>query len=348
LLKNWLKSPPNQKLFEAFFPPTPMNLALNQSTGFASEPSRADAFIDVHHHFNPTFRDNEGNPWSIEMALAELDQNGITAAIASMGPFRDPSLKERPWQIREWNEWAGKLCLDHPGRFGLFASLPVSHIDLAVVEIAHVYDVLHVDGINLTTNDGDVWLSDERYWPIFEELNRRNAAVFVHPAPTSLCESICQAYGSDLVSPAWLEFPMNTTRAILGLLTKGVTRSFPNIRFIFCHGGGAMPLMLGRIVGFSGWKTVGPDKLAALFPDGLYEEFGKLYFDCAQAYAPETIDLLQRMVPNSHLLFGSDYSYFPVAHSIEQFSALCLNKDIRTAIRSGNSAALFPRFSKVK
>jgi hypothetical protein len=76
------------------------------------------------------------------MALEELDRNGIATAVASMGPFNDPSLRERPWQIRKWNEWATKLCLQHPGRFGLFASLPLSHVDLSVVEIGYAYDVL--------------------------------------------------------------------------------------------------------------------------------------------------------------------------------------------------------------
>jgi predicted TIM-barrel fold metal-dependent hydrolase len=147
-----------------------------------------------------------------------------------------------------------------------------------------------------------------------------------------------------LISPPWLEFPMNTARAILGLLAKGVTRKYPDIRFIFSHGGGAMPLLLGRIAGFADWRTVGPEKLAELFPDGIYSEFGKLYFECAQAYAPETMNLLRQVLPVSHILFGSDFSYFPLASSVEQFASLPLNEDTRKAIGGGNAAALFSRF----
>jgi hypothetical protein len=48
--------------------------------------SQGAVSIDAHHHFNPTFMDNESNPWSVQMALAEPDRNGIASAIASLGP----------------------------------------------------------------------------------------------------------------------------------------------------------------------------------------------------------------------------------------------------------------------
>lgn len=302
--------------------------------------------IDIHHHFNPAGKDNDGSAWSIEMALDQMDENGITAAIASLGPVSDWTNPDRPSRVRAWNEWGSKTCLDHPGRFGLFASLPLPHIDLALAEIAYAFDVLKVDGIAMSTNEGDLWLSDDRNRPIFDELNRRKAVIFVHPAPTSQCGALSRAYGGPDVSSPWLEFPVNSARAILGLLAKGITRSHPDIRFIFCHGGGVMPLLLGRIAGFSGWKTVGPAKLTELFPDGIYAEFQKFYFDCGQAYAPETMALLQRIVPTSHLLFGTDFSYFPISHSIAELAALDLTPDDRAAIAGGNAATLFPRFSQ--
>ena len=311
--------------------------------GLVRSASHRAVSIDVHHHFNPTLKDNEGNPWSVQMALEELDRNSISSAIASLGPVDDSGSDQRPRRVRNWNEWGTRTCLDYPGRFGLFASLPLPNIDLALAEIAYVYDVLHVDGIGMSTNEGDIWLGDERNEPIFSELNRRNAVVFVHPAPTSRCAAISRGYGGDAISSPWIEFPMNTARAILGLLANGVTRTCPNIRFIFSHGGGAMPFLLARIAGFSEWRTVGSERLKFLFPDGVYAEFGKLYFECAQAYASETMDLLRRVVPPSHLLFGSDFSYFPIAHSSEVFSALALEADAEKAIGGGNAAALFPR-----
>jgi len=293
--------------------------------------------IDVHHHFYPTSKDNEGRDWSIDAAIEGMDRNGIAVAIGSLPPAPGA-------QARAWNEWATTLCVDHPGRFGLFASLPLRDIDACLVEIAHAYDVLHADGIGLPTSDGDVWLSDARFTPVFAELDRRKAVVFVHPYPTSQCRALSRAYGGDLVSPPWLEFPTNTARAILGLLARGVTRMLPDIRFIFCHGGGVMPLLLGRIAGFAGWPSVGAETLEAAFPGGIYAGFERLYFDCAQAYAPEAFQLLRRLVPVSQLLFGTDFPYFPVAYAAREFADLKLDVDIVEAVGGGNAAALFPRF----
>ena len=106
-----------------------------------------------------------------------------------------------------------------------------------------------------------------------------------------------------------------------------------------------MPILLGRLAGFAGWQSVGPERLKALFPDGVYAEFGKLYFECAQAYAPETIEMLLKIVPPSHLLYGSDFSYFPISHSVELFRSLTLPDELRTMIAAANAKAILPRWS---
>ncbi len=302
--------------------------------------------IDVHHHLYPTGRDNEGRPWSVEATLEQLHRNGIHAAVGNLPPTPDAGVDDGPARARRWNEWGAQLCRDHPGRLGLFACLPLRDIDAALAELAHAYDALHVDGISLPTNDGDTWLSDDRFTPLLEEFDRRNAVLFVHPAATSRSDPDRRAYGGDLVSPPWLEFPTNTARTILGLLIKGIPRRYPGIRFIFCHGGGTMPALLGRIAGFDGWDTIGAETLERTFPGGIHAGFAHFYYECAQAYAPEMFALLRRVTPASHLLFGSDYSYFPVGHSVEQLRALGLDGDTHSAVAGGNAASLFPRLEK--
>ena len=296
--------------------------------------------IDVHHHFAPSGKDNEGRAWTVAGSLDEMDRNGVDAAIGSLPPVGDGG----PSRARAWNEWGARLCADHPGRLGLFATLPLSAMDDALGALAYAIDVLRADGVGLPTSYGDVWLSDERFEPLLAEMDRRRVVVFVHPYARSQCRAVGTAYGGDLVTPPWLEFPTNTARLILGLLVRGVNRRYPGIRWIFAHGGGTMPVLLGRIAGFDGWDSVGPDTLARVFPGGIHAGFADFYVECAQAYAPESFALLQRLLPASHLLFGSDYTYFPVAHSVRALDALKLGD---SALASGNALSLFPRFASV-
>lgn len=300
--------------------------------------------IDVHHHFEPSAKNVDGTAWTIEGALDQLDRNGVDTAIAFAGPILDTDAKEARQRARRINEWSTQLCVDHPGRFGLFASLPMNDVDGTLAEIAYAFDVLKADGVGLVTNYQDAWLGDPKFEPIFEELNRRKAVVYVHPAGAPCCTPATLSYEKGSISTPWVEFPTNTARTILSLWNARITQRMPDIRFIFCHGGGVMPILLGRIAGFNDWKSVGPDRLAELFPQGIYAEFAKLYFECAQAYAPETFDLVRKVVPPTHLLFGTDYSYFPVAHAVGQFNALQMPDDLRRRIRGANAAALLPRW----
>lgn len=301
--------------------------------------------IDVHHHFEPSAKNHDGTPWSIEKALDEMDRNAIATAIGYAGPVFADAGDSGHKKARETNEWSTQLCRRHAGRFGLFASLPMTDVDAALSEIAYAFDVLGADGVGLATHYDGAGLGDVRFRPIFEELNRRKAAVYVHPAHAPCATASTLAYESDLITAAWIEFPTNTARTILSLWTAGITRTMPDLKFIFCHGGGVMPILLGRLAGFTGWQGVGPERLKTLFPDGVYAEFAKLYFECAQAYAPETIAMLRAIVPPSHLLFGSDFSYFAISHAVERFRSLTLPDDLREMIAGANAAAILPRWS---
>ena len=61
---------------------------------------------------------------------------------------------------REVNEAGRRAVVDHPGRFGLLASLPLPDVDAAMAEIAYCCDHLDVDGFVLLTNVGGTYLGD--------------------------------------------------------------------------------------------------------------------------------------------------------------------------------------------
>src|SRR5262249_29282802 len=132
------------------------------------------------------------------------------------------------------------------GRFGLFAVLPLPDVDAAVAEIAHCCDRLAVDGFALLTNVGGTYLGDASREPIFRELNRRRARVFIHPTSPP-----CWQHTSFGRPRPMIEFLFDTTRAVVDLVLNGVVARHPDIEFIIPHAGATLPMIIERVGVFS-------------------------------------------------------------------------------------------------
>ena len=283
--------------------------------------------------------------WSAQAAVAGMDGSGIATGMAYPGPIASGSDGERRDKARAWNEFGAKIGLDYPGRFGLFASLPFPNVDNCIAEIDFALSHLKADGFGIATSYGERWLGDESFWPIYEKLNSHAAVVFVHPHDASCCVPDKMTYNSALADGPWIEWPINTARAIMNLIVSGTRRRFPRIRFIFAHGGGVAPLLVKRISGFTAWADVGEEGLKRHFPEGIEAEFGKLYFECAQAAWATNMNALRSLVPDSQILFGSDFPFFPLSYGTRQFARLALPRQTRQAIARGNAAAILPKWA---
>lgn len=304
--------------------------------------------IDVHHHIRPPGASAAIMKfmahWSPAGAVEDMDKNGVATGMAYPGPILSGTEAERSAKARMWNEFAAKLGQDYPGRFGLFASLPFPHVEASLAEIDHALDQLNADGFGLSSSYGDLWLGDPQLWPIYEKLNSRDAVVFMHPNDASCCTPDKMTYNRAMMEGSWIEWPMNTARTILSLMVSGTLRRFPRIRFIFSHGGGVMPLLINRISGLANWPEVGKEGLESLLPDGPQAEFRKLFFDCAQACSPTNMAALRSLVPDTQILFGSDYPIFPMDYAAKSFEGLEVPRQTKIAIANANARAILKRW----
>ena len=261
--------------------------------------------IDVHHHFyapnvNAMLAARGELPavskaWSIENSLADMDRSNVERALLSATPDADLS----PAMARATNEYAAALVQQHPGRFGFFGALPVPDIDACLTEIAHALDVLGAQGIGLFTSYGTAYLGDPALDPVFAELDRRKAVVYTHPTLNACCADIVPG-----IPPTAIEFGTDTTRAIANLVFSGTTVKYPNVRFIFSHGGGTMPFLIGRFV-----NLAKQPRMAARLPGGLMAELQRFYYETAQVANRGAMASLRELVPASHVLFGTDFPY---------------------------------------
>src|SRR6185503_12000666 len=105
-----------------------------------------------------------------------MDKGGVATAVVSVtNPglwFGDRAVTNS--LTRTCNDFGAKLVQDHPGRFGLFAAMPLPDVDATLKEIDYAYSALKADGVGLFTSYGDTWLGNPAYRPVMEELNRRN------------------------------------------------------------------------------------------------------------------------------------------------------------------------------
>src|SRR5262249_37217085 len=233
---------------------------------------------DVHHHFLPKFhvdamtapgRRAGGAPpaWSPAASLEEMDKSGIATAVLSIaqpGVWYGDNVEEARRLARELNEYGAKLVADHKGRFGLFAVIAPPDAQGSLKEIAYALDTLKADGIGLLTSYQDKYLGDPSFAPVYEELNRRRALVYVHPTTADCCRGLVPG-----IPPSSIEYATDSTRTIAHLVFSGTAKRFPDIRWIFSHSGGTLPFLTGRFV------RLAQERKPAHLPDGPLPEFRK-------------------------------------------------------------------------
>jgi 6-methylsalicylate decarboxylase len=304
--------------------------------------------IDVHIHTVPPFYTKvmekeilaTGHPlptWSPALAIETMDKNGIATGMLSpmtrvvQDSFSDKSERARKL-ARQNNDYTQQLVRDYPGRFGHFAALPLPDTDGSLREIEYAYDTLKADGIGLWTSYADKWPGDPVFAPVYEELNRRKAIIFIHSAPPICCRSLQPGVIDSVV-----EYDFDIARAVVSYLESDSFRRYPNIRFIFPHSGGTLPVLANRVT-----ENL-PEKHSEKATEELMDEVKQLYFDVAHATYPAPLSALTKVVPVSQILFGSDYPIVPYPVSEGPLDHFGFSANDLQAINRGNAERLFPR-----
>jgi len=306
--------------------------------------------IDVHHHVVPApwldalkqaGLDNPIlNRWTPQTSLADMDKAGTATSIVSPTTPQVNFLTnaaEAARVARESNEWTRKLTADFPGRFGMFAILPMPHVDACLKEIPYALDVLRADGIGMMTNYGDKWLGYEEFRPVFDELNRRKATVYTHPTTASCCVNLVRG-----IPEAAIEWGTDTTRTIASLIFSGASARYKDVNFIFSHGGGVLTSVAER---FEIQMVSTPPYKDTFTRDIVDHELQRFYYDTAQVSNAVTIGALAKLVPVSQIVFGTDYPYRPGIEHVEGLQRAFTPAALRH-IERDNALRILPRQRK--
>jgi 6-methylsalicylate decarboxylase len=270
--------------------------------------------VDLHHHVIPEFyweASNEAgnaaggiNPprWSLDGAIAYLDEAGIDVAVPSISTpgvhFGDDAAARA--LARQLNEYLAGLKRDRPDRFGAFAALPLPDVEGTLEQIAYAFDVLELDGVSLFTNAGGRYLGDSRFDPVFEELQRRAAVVFVHPAASP--DPIAHTLG---LPDTLLDYPVDTSRAIAKLHFSNTFIGTPDVKYVFVHAGGTIPHLASRFGIVDQMDVIPGAHERGAFADVL----PRLYWDTASSFSDPVLHMLRSVTGPGHVAFGTDYPY---------------------------------------
>ena len=326
---------------------------------------KASRLIDVHHHIIPEeYRStleyfgvakSGGMPiknWTPEDSIAMMDRLGIEVGIGSISepgliPVANPDVAKK--LARSINEFQAEMIAKYPKRFGGFAFLPLPHVEDAVEELKYALDELKLDGVGLLSNYNGHFLGDPIFDELMDELNKRNAVVFIHPSAPIEASPRARFLTADFMA----EFTFNTTRAAANLVLSGTIERCPNIKFILAHAGGTLPYLKWRIgQSYRSAKVWMNDSLVSERWETLTKEpeeyISNFYFETAISTQPATFEALKDTTDPSHILFGSDAHYAPEDWTKEMIERISdyPNFDDKTIedISRNNALELFPRF----
>ena len=306
-------------------------------------------WIDAHGHFvapgtsmgrAPGQAAERGWTFTPETSIHYMDRTGVAAQIVS-----NCNQMSSIDTILASNNHGAALVAKYPTRFGFLAQLPMTDPARAVAEICRGIDELGAEGCAILTNYGGVYLGDSRFEPVWAELDRMEATLFIHPTTRGFESTRLGRTG------ALIEGPFDTARTVVDMMYAGVFRRYQRFNVILAHGGGALPSLAERLI------TIGPHPLDwvenpnKITAPEMRETFARLYYDTGLAGTATSLDPVLDITTPDHIVYGADFgapcTHLSVCdyHLAATRSYQRLTPAQREAIGT-NVLKLYPRFAK--
>jgi predicted TIM-barrel fold metal-dependent hydrolase len=211
-------------------------------------------------------------------------QQIISLASPPIESFTAPDIAPMLAQIA--NDGMADLVEHHRDRFPAFvAALPMNNPDAAMKELDRALSQLGAVGVQLYTNAAGKPLDAPEFAPIFDELARRDRAIWLHPARAGNFPDYLTEDRSKY--EIWWTFgwPYETSVAMARMVFSGLFDRHPNLKIITHHMGAMIPYFEGR-VGY-GWDQLGLRTSDEDY-EGLLKSMKKRPFDYFKMFYADT------------------------------------------------------------
>jgi aminocarboxymuconate-semialdehyde decarboxylase len=234
--------------------------------------------------------------------IADMDRMGVDTQVLSASLVHQCTYWAEPAESlrleQQLNDRVAEMVASNPRRLIGLGTVPLHAPELAAREAARCMRDLNLHGFNISTTAGDMEIGERRLWPFWEKAAEHNAVVYIHPAgnPSPRFEKhfLWNSVGQNF----------EEAMAIASLMYEGVLEIFPSIKICISHGGGYMPLCMGRITRNYLEKPTTRVNMKKS-PD---EYLRQLYYDSC-VYDHDVLHHLVEKVGASQVILGSDYPF---------------------------------------
>lgn len=237
---------------------------------------------------------------ALDERLRLMDEAGIELQALSFASLNiwHPDPAWRASLVAAFNDGCAAVVDRHPDRFRLLASVPLPHVDEAVVEARRARALPGFAGYSIPTHIDTVAIDDDRWNPVYEALAEQPCLVITHPdgfcAPGALAD-----HGMEWAIGA----PFEDTIAAVRLLASGLLDRFPSLTWVIPHLGGTLPFLLHRLL----WRWKLEAELLGT-EDHAATALERLLFETANC-SPHTLRLAREVLPAGRIVFGTDFPF---------------------------------------
>jgi aminocarboxymuconate-semialdehyde decarboxylase len=296
-------------------------------------PAMAEAHA-CHRHVmisGKVYRTVSDGSWSVPRRIE--DMNGMRVARQALSPMPELlsywlPLEDAKVLVRYLNDEIAAMVGRAPQRLVGLGAVPLQDVDAAIEELNYVQKQLRFSGVEIASHVNGTSIGDPQFEPFFAAADEMGAAIFVHALRPAGQDRIVGPFSEQAVC-----FPGDIALACASMITGGVAARHPGLRIAFSHGGGAMAMLLPRLV--HAWQMT-PKAREALkeSPDATARRFfyDHLVFDAAAAR------LLIERFGASQIMVGSDYPFVMGDRDpVGALERLKLPRDAHHAISAGNA-----------
>ena len=268
----------------------------------------------------------------LKQRIADMDKQGVTfqalSLTAPMAYWGDAELDHK--LATAWNDAASAAHQAHPARLVAFLTLPMLYPDRAVDELNRAGKLPGIRGVYMGTNINGHDLDDPLFEPIWTRIEAMGLPVFLHPIQTLTSERLRPFYLDNILGN-----PFDTTIAACHLIFGGVLDRHPKIEITLPHGGGAFPVLIGRMD--HGWQMRPEAKNLSKAPSTYLQRFN---YDTI-VFSKQVMEFLIGEVGAEHVMIGSDYCYnMGYERPLQFIERLDLTSAQRSMILGGTAAKL--------